>query len=141
MKGAQVSSSQYTSVNQFETHCSEARHSGENTVKHRGKSKVGKKQSGEKHSGEKPSGLKQSGKKHIGEKPSGWSTVEKSTVEKSKVEKSKVECSDKPVSPSQYNSVNQFEATRKCTQANQLPPTARLYIKLYLHLCLVMHIQ
>ena len=136
MKGAQVSSSQYTSVNQFETHCSEARHSGENTVKHRGKSKVEKKQSGEKHSGEKPSGLKQSGKKHIGEKPSGWSTVEKS-----KVEKSKVECSDKPVSPSQYNSVNQFEATRKCTQANQLPPTARLYIKLYLHLCLVMHIQ
>ena len=69
------------------------------------------------------------------------STVEKSRVEKRKVEKSKVECSDKPVSPSQYNSVNQFEATRKCTQANQLPPTARLYIKLYLHLCLVMHIQ
>ena len=67
--------------------------------------------------------------------------VEKGKVEKSKVEKSKVECSDKPVSPSQYNSVNQFEATRKCTQANQLPPTARLYIKLYLHLCLVMHIQ
>ena len=136
MKGAQVSSSQYTSVNQFETHCSEARHSGENTVKHRGKSKVEKKQSGEKHSGEKPSGWSTVEKSKV-EK----STVEKSRVEKRKVEKSKVECSDKPVSPSQYNSVNQFEATRKCTQANQLPPTARLYIKLYLHLCLVMHIQ